>query len=291
MKSMTGYGRASASEGDVEIVTELKSVNHRFLDISARIPRMYSSFEPRIRKMISASISRGKIEVGISRNGGRTSIMGASLDHGLATSYYRSLKELKDTFDLAGDITLSDMLTLKEIIAPVENEEELEKEFQLIEASLSRALDSLNNMRQMEGAAMWSDMKDRLDNIKQTTFEIAPLVDQVTRAAKERLEKRVQEIMGGTEIDPDRLAQEVALMAERSDVTEELIRIRSHVEQFIELASKGSPIGRKLDFLLQELHREVNTIASKSSSTDIASMVVSAKAEVEKIREQTQNME
>jgi uncharacterized protein (TIGR00255 family) len=288
---MTGYGRAVISEGEVEIVAEVRTVNHRFLDSSVRMPKMYSSYEPMIRKMISESISRGKVELSVSRNGARTAIMGTAVDHGLAQSYYKSLKELRDRFNLAADITVSDMLTLKEIVAPVENEEELEKELELVRAGVSGALEALNEMRAAEGAAMWNDMRQRLEDIRNSTFEIAPMVDQVTLAAKERLEKRIQELAGNMELDRERLAQEVAYMAEKSDVTEELIRIRSHLDQFLALGAQGSPIGRKLDFLLQELHREVNTIASKSSSTDIAGIVVSVKAEVEKIREQTQNIE
>jgi uncharacterized protein (TIGR00255 family) len=146
-------------------------------------------------------------------------------------------------------------------------------------------------MRVAEGAAMWRDIADRLSQVGELAGRIAPLVDQVTAAVKERLEKRVAELTGGMELDRDRLTQEVALMADRADVTEELTRLASHVKQFLAFGEQGSPLGRKLDFLLQELHREINTIGSKSASTEIATYVVRMKAELEKIREQTQNLE
>ena len=146
-------------------------------------------------------------------------------------------------------------------------------------------------MRRTEGAALWRDIESLLDRVRTTAGQISPLVHQVTAAAKLRLEKRVQELTGGLELDPERLLQEVALLADRSDVTEEITRLESHVDQFLSFGRQGSPLGRKLDFLLQELHREVNTVGAKSASTDIASLVVSIKADVERIREQTQNIE
>ncbi len=291
MKSMTGYGRGVATDQDVEIVTEIRSVNHRFLDISFRSPKIYTSFEPKLRKIVMDSISRGKIEINISRNGGKSAILGAVLDEKLAESYYSSLKRMKDLFNLSGEITISDMLTLREVIAPVENEAELERDYQLVIESLKIALSALDSMRSKEGETIWNDIQSRLESIKELSFKIEPLVDQVTKSAKEKLEKRVTELLGAIDLDRERLAQEVAYMADKSDITEELVRVRSHVDQFRDHARKGSPIGRKLDFLLQELHREVNTISSKSSSTDISSVIVTAKAEVEKIREQTQNIE
>lgn len=291
MKSMTGYGRGVASGQDVEIICEIRSVNHRFLDISFRSPKIYSSFEPKLRKIVTESISRGKVEINISRNGGKDAILATVLDEKLAESYYANLKQMKDLFNLAGEITISDMLTLREVIAPVENEGEMEHEYELVSESLGVALAALDGMRRKEGETIWKDIQSRLESIKELSFQIEPLVDQVTKSAKEKLEKRVNELLGAVDLDRERLAQEVAYMADKSDVTEELVRMRSHVDQFKEHALKGSPIGRKLDFLLQELHREVNTVSSKSSSTDISSVIVTAKAEVEKIREQTQNIE
>ncbi len=291
IKSMTGFGRGRHILGDLEVVVEIRSVNHRFLDISVKMPKFYNCFEPEIRRIIADSIQRGKLDVAITRTGGKSTLMDVVLDYNLAENYHKCLLELKEKFDLAGTITLSDMLTLKEVISPLEKAESIEREWPLVENSLRKALSELEMMRKTEGAALWLDIESRLNSIGTTAGFIGPLVDQVTVAVKDRLERRVRELTGGLELNVDRPLQEVALMAERSDVTEELTRLQSHVEQFLCTAREGSPLGRKLDFLLQELQREVNTLGSKSASTDIAAHVVKMKAEVEKIREQTQNIE
>ncbi|MDQ7782926.1 MAG: YicC/YloC family endoribonuclease [Desulfomonilaceae bacterium] len=291
VKSMTGFGRGRHSAGDVEVTSEIRSVNHRFLDISLRIPKMYAGFEPRVRRLISEKIHRGKVDVLVTRVGGKSGLMDVTLDTGLATSYYACLSRMRESLGLEGTITVSDMLTLKEIVIPVEKEDAVEEEWPIIETSLNNALDAIDRMRSAEGAALWRNIEEMLAVIRQTAGEIAPLVGQVTVAAKERLERRVRDLTGGTGLDEDRLLQEVALIADRSDITEELIRLESHIGQFLSFGEQGSPLGRKLDFLLQELNREVNTVGSKSASTDIAGKVVTIKAELEKIREQTQNIE
>jgi len=288
---MTGFGRGSHATSEVEVVTEVKTVNHRFLDISVRMPRMYGPLEPHVRKVVSERIGRGKIDVTITRVGGRAGVVEVVLDHGLAASFHRCLLELKENYGLKGDITVADMLTMKEIVVPLEKDQIIEQEWPTVEASLNAALGALDEMRKVEGAALWNDIEKRLESIRNVSQLIAPLADQVPEAAKERLTKRIHELTGGLELDQERLLQEVALIADRADVTEELIRLQSHVDQFLACGREGSPLGRKLDFLLQELHREVNTVGSKSASTDIATHVVGLKTEVEKIREQTQNLE
>jgi uncharacterized protein (TIGR00255 family) len=291
IRSMTGFGRGRHITTEVELVTEVKAVNHRFLDISVRLPRVYGPLEPQVRKLISEKIGRGKIDVTVTRAGGKGGIMEVVVDDGLAASFHRSLVQLKERYGLKGDISVSDMLTLKEIIVPLEKDQAIEQEWPLVRASLLDALEALDEMRTTEGRSLWHDIEMRLASIRETANLIAPLTNLVTAAAKEKLAKRIQELTGGLELDQDRLIQEVALMADKSDITEELIRLQSHVEQFLACGREGSPLGRKLDFLLQEFHREVNTLGSKSASTDIASHVVTLKTEVEKIREQTQNLE
>jgi len=288
---MTGFGRGRGMTAEVEIITEIRAVNHRFLDVSLRVPKLYTSFEPEIRKIVSERIGRGKIDVTVTRTGGKGGLMEVMLDSQLADGYYKCLRELKDRFGLAGEVTISDMLTLRELIVPLEKEQGIEEELPLMEASLGKALDALDEMRKIEGSALWKDIELRLETIRETAGLIAPMVNQVTAMAKEKLAKRVQDLTGGLELDQERLLQEVALIADRSDVTEELTRLNSHVEQFLACGQAGSPLGRKLDFLLQELLREVNTVGSKSASGEIASYIVNMKAELEKIREQTQNIE
>ncbi len=291
IRSMTGFGRGRRAENEIEVVAEVRSVNHRFFDVSIRLPRLYSALEPHLRKVVGDRVHRGKIDVTITRTGGAGSLVDMTLDRELAEGYFRCLLELKEKFGLTGELTVSDMLTARDIIVPTEREEGIEKELPLVENALHQALDALDTMREAEGAATWKDIESRLKSIHETVALIPPLVHQVVDATKERLEKRVQELTGGIELDQDRLAQEVALMADRADVSEEINRLGSHTDQFLSFGQVGSPIGRKLDFLLQELHREVNTIGSKSASTDIAFHVVNMKADVEKIREQTQNLE
>ncbi|MBI5250809.1 MAG: YicC family protein [Desulfomonile tiedjei] len=291
IKSMTGFGRGRSGIGEVEVVTEIRAVNHRFLDVSVKLPKAYNCFEPQVRKIVSEIIHRGKFDVMVTRVAGKSGLIEVALDEPLAAAYYGCLTGLKDKFGLSGDITVSDMLTLKDIIVPAEKEDQIEREWPLIEESLRNAIESLDQMRRAEGAALWNDIVKRLTSIRENVSLIAPLVDQVVASAKERLERRVKELSGGLDLDSDRLAQEVALIADRADVTEELTRLKSHVEQFINFFTEGSPLGRKLDFLLQEINREVNTLGSKSASTEIASHVVFMKSELEKIREQTQNIE
>ncbi len=290
-KSMTGFGRGRRLEDGIEVIAEVRSVNHRFLDVSVRVPRAYSALEPKIRKMVSEVVQRGKLDITITRNGSSGEIMDVALDFDLARQYHARLVELKQMLGLAGDITIADMLTLKDVATPVENQSGIELEWSLIEGSTKDALTALDSMRTAEGTAIWRDIAERIHEVGELAAQVLPLVDQVTAAVKERLEKRVTELTGGLALDEDRLLQEVAIMADRADVTEELTRLGSHVNQFLEFGEQGSPLGRRLDFLLQELHREVNTIGSKSASTDIASYVVQMKAELEKIREQTQNLE
>jgi uncharacterized protein (TIGR00255 family) len=288
---MTGFGRGRANAGFLEVVAEVRSVNHRFMDISLRLPRVYSAFEPKVRKIVAERVNRGKIDVSITRSGALGSVMDVEVDHDLARRYHRCLSDLKEELGLDGEITLSDMLTLKEIVLPVENEEEIEKEFPVVVDCLEAALKAMDEMRSAEGATVWRDIEARLLSLEEVSARIEPLVAQVPAAAKERLEKRVRELTGGMDLDQDRLLQEVVLIVDRADVTEELTRLGSHIEQFLAFGQEGSPLGRKLDFLLQELHREVNTIGSKSASTEISSHVVLMKTELEKIREQIQNLE
>ncbi|MDD3472419.1 MAG: YicC family protein [Syntrophaceae bacterium] len=291
VKSMTGFGRSSATLDDVEIVTEVRAVNHRFLDIFIRVPKSYNSFEPQIRKIIAETSHRGKFEILVLRSGGRTGFTDVMLDYELAEKFHRMLLDLKDKLGLKGDITVSDMLSLKEIVVPVDRLESFDHEWPTVEKCLRQAMLSLEEMRRTEGAALWKDIEMRLESIRKSIDAIAPLVDQIGEDARIRLERRVKDLTGGLELDDDRMIQELALIAERSDITEELTRLESHVKQFQSFGREGSPLGRKLDFLLQELHREVNTLGSKSASTDISNHVVHMKAEVEKIREQTQNIE
>jgi uncharacterized protein (TIGR00255 family) len=288
---MTGYGRGRVVEGSVEVVTEVKSVNHRFLDITFKMPRFYGCFEPDLKRIVSDTRHRGKIDVMMSRSGDKASLLDVVVDYDLAKCYMQCLQGLKETFHLQGPIMLSDILNLKDIVTPVEKTDDIGREWSVVENSLKAALGELDGMRRREGATLWSDVSKRLEAIGERAKMISPLVDQVTRSVRDRLEKRIRELTNGINLEQERLMQEAAIFAERSDVTEELTRLQSHLEQFIAAGRDGSPLGRKLDFLTQELQREINTLGSKSASTDIAHHVVYMKSELEKIREQIQNIE
>lgn len=291
IRSMTGYGRGRILDGSLELVTEVRSVNHRFLDISFKIPRFYMCFEPDLKKIIGEYRNRGKIDVLMTRSGDKASLLDVVVDYDLAKCYIRCLEGLKETFHLDGPIMLSDIAAFKDVVTPVEKTDDITREWPLVESSLKMALDGLDEMRLKEGATLWNDIGERLLAIGERANLITPLVDQVTKSVRDRLEKRIRELTNGINLEQDRLMQEVALFAERSDVTEELTRLHSHLDQFAAVARNGSPLGRKLDFLAQELQREINTLGSKSASTDIAHHVVFMKSELEKIREQVQNIE
>lgn len=291
LNSMTGYGRGRIVQGNIEIVTEVRSVNHRFLDVTVKVPKFYTCFEPDIRRRVSDHIHRGKIDVTVNRLGEKTGLMDVVVDYDLARCYLKCLEGLRDEFNIQGPIGLSDLINFKDIVTPVDKSDGIEQEWTLLEASLEEALNALDEMRRREGVAMWKDIGDRLDTLHGKAKLIHPLVNQVVTLVRDRLEKKIRELTNGISLDEDRLIQEVAFFAERSDVTEELTRLESHLEQFVLSGKNGSPVGRKLDFLLQELQREINTLGSKSASTDIGRHVVDMKAELEKIREQTQNIE
>lgn len=291
LRSMTGFGRSRRVFSDVEVVAEIRSVNHRYLDVSLKMPKIYTAFEPEIRRKVAQTVQRGKVDVLVSRTGGAASVMDLALDEDLARDYFECLHHMKRRFQLAGDVTVADMLTLDDVVRKTEREGAVDQEWPEVSGAVDDALAALDAMRSTEGVTLWRDIIGRLADIGRQVDEITPLTESVVRAAKERLERRLQELTGGLAFDENRLIQEVALIADRSDVTEELTRMRSHVDQFLAFGRQGSPLGRKLDFLLQELNREANTVGSKCNSSDIASRVVQVKAELEKIREQVQNIE
>lgn len=291
IRSMTGFGRARAARDDLEVIVEIRSVNHRYLDIYTRMSKAYAIFEPHLKKIVADRVGRGKIDLNVTRTGTVSTVADVAIDQRLAQRYYESLVELKTRHGIEADITISDILTLREIVVTTENEEQIEKELPLVEQCLHDALDSLNTMRTAEGAATWRDMVERLSTVRSVAALVAPLKEQVVANARERLQKRIAELTGGMDLNEDRLLQEVAIISDRADITEELTRLESHINQFLQFGETGSPIGRKMDFLLQEINRELNTIGSKSGSAEIGSHVVTMKAEVEKIREQAQNME
>lgn len=292
ISSMTGYGRAESEGAESRFSVEIRSVNNRYLDIQMKMPRSLAVLEPRVRKVLQDRFSRGRIEVFISRNGEEGRTVRFVLDAELAGQYIAVLKEMKDRFGLPGNVDLALLAGLQDIIGREETREDPEALWPSLESALAKAMDALHAMRVTEGTALARDIAARLDQIEQRTASIRSRAPRTVEAARERMAEAVKRL-AGEQPDPARMAQEIALLAERTDATEELTRLGSHMAQFRRLLSgaRGEAVGRKLDFLLQEMGREANTIASKAQDAGISHDVVEIKAELEKIREQAQNIE
>jgi len=291
IKSMTGFGRAEWQGDGKRVEVEIKSVNHRYCDISPRLPRRLNPLETQVRNFIRQRISRGRIEVFVQVEDASLTEQKMELDLDLAKGYHQALKALQENLGLAGEIRLEMLANFREIFSRKEVETDLEKEWGFLQVALEEALSGLEAMRREEGLSLREDFLRRLLNIEQMIREIEARSPLVLQACRDRLAQRVQELSGGLEIDEARLAQEVAYLAERSDITEEITRLRSHLNQFREILDIPEPAGRKLEFLLQEITREANTLGSKANDAGIAQVVVEIKSELEKMREQVQNVE
>jgi uncharacterized protein (TIGR00255 family) len=291
---MTGYGRAEAVLGGRKYVVEIKSLNHRYLELSLRIPANILPLEMEIKKKINEQLIRGKIDVTIRRET-YSGIEGTRLlevNLPLVKNYYDLLIQLKGLFNLKEDITLDMMAGLKDVFIPLEPlEDEITVLWEGLAGVLSNAIAALIDMRQKEGEVLGQDLKARLYLINEHLDEIDARAPRIVLEYQKRLVERIKELMDGMVIDESRLSQEVAIMAEKSDITEEIVRFRSHIKQFLEMLKSPEAMGRKVDFLIQEMNREVNTIGSKSNDAEISCHVIEIKSELAKLREQVQNLE
>lgn len=290
-RSMTGFGRGEAESGGRTWVAEVRTVNHRFLDQRIILPRSLSPLEDRIRKMISSNHDRGRVEVSIQLVGDGSSGPLLSVNTELARQYYSCLMKLKSEMKLDSQVELSDMLTLRDIISQEEQNPDLDIEWKMICSALDVAIGECCSMREQEGQALKVDLFERIDSFSYCVEMLEDRVPEIVRTRNEELKKRLGYLLEGVDIDPVRFAQEAAILADKSDVTEELVRLRSHIAQFASFLESNEPVGRRLDFLLQEFLREVNTVASKISDAEIAHVTVDLKNEIEKLREQVQNIE
>jgi uncharacterized protein (TIGR00255 family) len=291
IKSMTGYGRAEAVLQGRNIVVEVKSVNHRFLEISLRLPSTLFPLEMEFKKKVGERFKRGRIEIFIrlEAEGGDASEAGLNLD--VAHNYFNILTRLKKEFGFKEAINLKMLAGFRDIFsAPTESQ--LSPNFlKQMEILLQEALGMLMKLRQEEGLAICRDMEKRLKAIKEILEMIKLRAPQVVLEYQKRLADRIKELTAGYALDDTRLSQEVALMAEKSDITEEIVRLQSHISQFAALLHSDEAEGKKIDFLLQEMNREINTIGSKSNDAEIARQVIETKSELSKLREQAQNIE
>lgn len=291
IKSMTGYGRVETSGQEINVVVEVKSVNHRFLEISLRMPQALFPLELEFKKKIGEKVKRGRIEVFIRLEAQNANGSGSILNLQIARNYFASLQRLKDEFALPDEIGLKTLVGFRDIFSqPTEIEIGPDVLKQITDA-LEQALSVLVHMRREEGASIYRDMKQRVDAIEGSLKIISSRSPQVIIEYQRRLAERIKELAAGYALEEARLAQEVAILAEKSDITEEIVRMHSHIGQFVELLQSVEAEGKKIDFLLQEMNREINTIGSKSSDVEIARQVIEAKSELSKLREQAQNIE
>jgi uncharacterized protein (TIGR00255 family) len=291
IKSMTGYGRAEAVLQGRNIVVEAKSVNHRFLEISLRLPSALFPLEMELKKKVGERFKRGRIEIFIRLEGEGADVSKVNLNLEIAHNYFDVLNRIKEEFGLQDTISLKTLTGFRDIFTPPA-ETQLSPEFlSQMESSMQEALAMLMKMRQEEGLAMYQDMEMRLNVIREILVTIKLRAPQVVLEYQKRLTERIKELTAGHALDDIRLAQEVALLAEKSDITEEIVRLQSHISQFVSLLQSDETEGKKIDFLLQEMNREINTIGSKSNDFEITRQVIEVKSELSKLREQAQNIE
>ena len=291
VKSMTGYGRAEQTLHERKITVELRSVNNRYLDCSVRMPRLYLFAEDAIKTMVQKSISRGKVDVFISLDASGAEQMNVSVNRPVADGYYNALKELAQTYGLQEDISVSLLSRFQDVLLVEKAEEDAEAVAQDICAVLAQALEDFDQMRTREGQRLCEDITSRASTIENLVSVVEERSPQTVSEYRQRLENRMREVLENTQLDPSRILTEAAIFADKVAVDEETVRLRSHIGQLREMLSKGGATGRKLDFLIQEFNREANTIGSKCSDIEISRHVVDIKAEIEKIREQVQNIE
>ena len=292
MKSMTGYGKAMVAGDDFSVSVDLKTVNNRFLDIHLRVGAELASLEPGVKKRITSRLTRGRVDVTISLD--RTAQMVYELNRPLIAGYVNALKQLQQDFQIGGELDINVLARIPGALQPARNGID-ERIVNALDTAVDQALDELERMREQEGEALKAELRERVRKIESVVPTIEAAAAGLAEAYRVRLQKRIGELLnrGGqvVEIDPARLAQEVAYLADRSDVSEEMVRLRSHLTQFQEALDAPGEAGKMLDFLLQELNREANTTLSKSTDLVIKEAGLAIKAEVEKLREQVQNVE
>jgi len=289
--SMTGYGRGEARGARTALIAEARSLNHRFLETSLKLPRGLASHEPDVRRLVQGRIVRGRVDMTVILR--RTAGAGASVrtDVALGLEYARGARALGEAAGVVPDLSVAELLRLPGVVTVEEAEEDDGESAVLLKTAATEALEELCRMRQTEGAALARDLGSHMDALTAWVRGVEGLLPAALTRIQARLRDRVQAILGEAPADPGRLAQEVATWAARSDVAEELARLSSHLAQFGALLVEGGAVGRQLDFLTQELHREVNTIASKADDAELVARVLEARTLVERIREQVQNVE
>ncbi len=291
IQSMTGFGRGEAqSEGRVW-TAEIRCVNHRYLDLKIKLPRGYAELEDRIRKKVMSHHQRGRVDLLLTVNGDFSDLLKVNVNVELARIYQNALAKIGRELELGEVSDLALLASYPDILVREQEREDLETVWLVVEEALANALDQCNTMRKQEGRCLQADLSSRLLNFSEIVGKVEAMVPVILKQREQTLRERLDKLLNKVELDPMRFNQEVAIMADKTDVTEELVRLRSHIQQFETFLTENGSVGRKLDFLIQEFLREVNTLASKINDADIAHLTVELKGELEKMREQVQNIE
>ena len=291
LRSMTGFGRAEAEQDSKKITIEVKTVNHRFLDINIRMPRTLGFAEESIRKTIKSALYRGRVDVFVNYSYSGSEGKTAQADMGLITSFVGAARQAAKECDIEDDLALSHIIRIPEAIVVQEDAQDEELLGALLLSALDDALDMLTDMRQREGDHLKSNIDECLSSLEGSLAVIEKRKGYVAAEYRDKLKQRLEELLEGSSIDETRFNAEIAYIADKADITEEIVRLGTHIKQFRQISKNGRETGRKLDFVVQEMNRELNTIGSKSSDMDITNAVIEGKSTVEKIREQVQNIE
>ena len=291
IRSMTGFGRGDCQEDGKEFQVEIKTVNHRYSDVFIKMPRQIGFLEEKVRDMVGKAVSRGKIDVYITYNNFGDDAKCVMFDEALAKTYISAVKDLREKFSLRDDISVSLISKYPDVLKVEQAEEDEDKLWLVLKAAVENALSSLITMREIEGEGLKTDLLARALYIEKILREISLRAPDVVKEYKLKLETRIKDLLDQQNMDESRLAIEIAIFADRCSIDEEIIRLGSHLSQMREALNSQQPIGRKLDFLIQEMNREINTIGSKANDLTITRNVVEIKSEIEKMREQVQNIE
>ena len=288
---MTGYGRGETSSEGKKWIVELKSVNNRFLDTAIKMPRNIILLEERIKGEIKKKISRGRIDVYVKVQDEGEQKRQVKLDKALSKAYYSALEEISDTLSITKEIRAIDIANMPEVLGIEDSEDDLDLYWLLLQSSLNNALEQMVQMREKEGHELYNDLVEKIGFINNSCQQLKEKGPKVIEEYQEKLSKKLKDALGGWEVDDNRLLTEVAIMADKMSVDEEIVRLESHLKQLNKELLSHEAVGRKLDFLIQELNREVNTIGSKSNNYEISNLVIELKTNIEKMREQVQNIE
>lgn len=291
IKSMTGFGRGHKVLNGRDITVEIRSVNHRYYEFSSRLPRSLNYVEERLKSLLQGRISRGKVEVSVLLNNVEAADEKITINHEIVREYIDALRSVKEKFGLTDDLALSNVLRIPDAFTVVKTETDEEQLWEDIKSTAEEALEHFISMRENEGDRMKQDVLSRLAKIEEWVGVVETRSPQVVEDYRKRLYDKMCEVLSSSNIDENRILLEAGIFSEKTAVDEETVRLRSHIAQFRSMLESGEPVGRKLDFLVQEMNRETNTIGSKVQDIEVTRIVVDQKSEIEKIREQIQNIE